>query len=79
VAPEEHSRIVEAAGGFDNAYTNDDVTVYWETFPSNYLERIVCWRRTAWKPDRRRCELQVERKSLKRNAVWASRILPTVR
>jgi zinc protease len=41
VGPDEHSRIVEAAGGFDNAYTNDDVTVYWQTFPSNYLERIV--------------------------------------
>lgn len=41
VGPDEHSRIVEAAGGFDNAYTNDDVTVYWQTFPSNYLERIL--------------------------------------
>ena len=41
VNPEEHSRIVEAAGGFDNAYTSDDVTVFWETFPSNYLERII--------------------------------------
>ncbi len=41
VPPEQHSRIVEAVGGFDNAYTNDDVTVYWETFPSNYLERVI--------------------------------------
>ncbi len=41
VKPDEHSRIIEAAGGFDNAYTNDDVTVYWETFPSNYLERVI--------------------------------------
>ncbi len=41
VDPDEHSRIVEAAGGFDNAYTNDDVTVYWETFPANYLERVL--------------------------------------
>jgi zinc protease len=41
VGPDEHSRIVEAAGGFDNAYTNDDVTVYWQTFPSNYLERMI--------------------------------------
>ncbi len=39
VAPEQHSRIIEAMGGFDNAYTVDDVTVYFETFPSNYLER----------------------------------------
>jgi zinc protease len=41
VGPDEHSRIIEAVGGFDNAYTNDDVTVYWQTFPSNYLERVV--------------------------------------
>jgi len=41
VPPEEHSRIVEAAGGMDNAYTNDDVTVFWETVPSNFLERVL--------------------------------------
>ncbi|HYK91840.1 MAG TPA: pitrilysin family protein [Acidobacteriota bacterium] len=41
VGPDEHSRIIESAGGFDNAYTNDDVTVYWETFPANYLERVI--------------------------------------
>jgi zinc protease len=41
VAPEQHSRMVEAVGGFDNAYTNDDVTVFWETFPGNYLERML--------------------------------------
>ena len=41
VGPDEHSRIIEAAGGFDNAYTNDDVTVYWETFPANYVERVI--------------------------------------
>src|SRR5216684_5909981 len=41
VAPEQHSRIIEAVGGFDNAYTNDDTTVYWETFPSNFLERVI--------------------------------------
>jgi len=41
VGPEEHSRIIEAAGGMDNAYTNDDVTVFWETVPSNYLERVL--------------------------------------
>jgi zinc protease len=48
VPPEEHSRIIEAAGGFDNAYTNDDVTVYWETFPSNYLERAIWLEADRW-------------------------------
>jgi zinc protease len=41
VGPEEHSRIIEQMGGVDNAYTNDDVTVYWETFPSRYLRRVL--------------------------------------
>ncbi|MFY9527426.1 MAG: pitrilysin family protein [Candidatus Acidiferrales bacterium] len=41
VGPEEHSRIIEAIGGIDNAQTNDDTTVYWQTFPSNYLERVI--------------------------------------
>jgi zinc protease len=41
VGPDEHSRIIEAVGGVDNAYTNFDSTVYWQTFPSNYLERVI--------------------------------------
>ncbi len=41
VGPQEHSRLIEAIGGVDNAYTNDDTTVFWETFPSNYLERVI--------------------------------------
>ncbi len=41
VAPDQLSRIIEAAGGVDNAYTNDDVTVFWETVPSNFLERVL--------------------------------------
>ncbi|HEV1995090.1 MAG TPA: pitrilysin family protein [Candidatus Acidoferrum sp.] len=41
VGADEHSRLIEAIGGFDNASTNDDTTIYWETFPSNYLERML--------------------------------------
>ena len=41
VGVDEHSRILEAVGGFDNATTNDDTTIYWETIPSNYLERVL--------------------------------------
>jgi zinc protease len=41
VPAEEHSRIIEAVGGFDNAETNDDTTNFYETFPSNYLERVL--------------------------------------
>jgi zinc protease len=41
VPSEQHSRLIEAMGGFDNAGTFDDMTVFWETFPSNYLERVL--------------------------------------
>jgi zinc protease len=41
VGADEHSRIIEAVGGFDNAETGDDTTNFWETFPSNYLERVL--------------------------------------
>jgi len=40
VPAEEHSRYIESFGGFDNAFTADDMTVFWETFPNNYLERV---------------------------------------
>lgn len=41
VAPDEHSRIIEAMGGFDNASTYDDFTNFFETFPSNNLQRVL--------------------------------------
>jgi zinc protease len=41
VGPEEHDKIITNAGGVSNAYTNDDVTVYWQTFPANYLEKVI--------------------------------------
>jgi len=41
VGPDDHSRIIEAMGGYDNAETNDDSTDFFETFPSNDLETIL--------------------------------------
>jgi len=41
VGPEDHMRLVREAGGVVNAYTSFDQTVYWQTVPSNYLERVV--------------------------------------
>ncbi|MCU1267588.1 MAG: peptidase [Acidobacteria bacterium] len=34
-------RLTEDIGGFDNAFTNDDTTVYYEVVPSNYLETLL--------------------------------------
>jgi zinc protease len=41
VGPEEHSTIITNAGGESNAFTNDDVTVYYQTVPANYLEKVL--------------------------------------
>lgn len=41
VAPEEHKTFIQGIGGRYNATTDQDRTLYWETFPSNYLERIL--------------------------------------
>lgn len=41
LGPEEHMRVVRESGGVLNAYTSFDMTVYWQTFPSNYLERML--------------------------------------
>jgi zinc protease len=41
VGPEEHMRLVREAGGVVNAYTSFDRTVYWQTVPSNHLERVL--------------------------------------
>jgi zinc protease len=42
VSPEQHSSAVSAVGGMSNAYTTEDVTVFWETVPSQYLP-LVLW------------------------------------
>jgi zinc protease len=34
-------RLTEDVGGFNNAFTADDVTVYHEVVPSNYLETLI--------------------------------------
>src|ERR1044071_8633829 len=34
-------RLTEDVGGFNNAFTNDDVTFYFEVVPSNYLETLI--------------------------------------
>jgi len=34
-------RLTEDVGGANNAFTEDDVTVYYETIPSNYLETLL--------------------------------------
>src|SRR5262245_58411360 len=42
VAPEEHTSMMTGLGGLSNAYTTDDETVFWETFPAQYLP-LTMW------------------------------------
>jgi len=41
VEPEAHSSMVSAVGGQSNAYTNEDTTVFWQTFPAHYLPMVL--------------------------------------
>src|SRR5260370_13434595 len=34
-------RLTETVGAFNNAFTADDMTVYYEVVPSNYLETLI--------------------------------------
>src|SRR5215470_3103831 len=42
VEPEGHTSMIASVGGQSNAYTQDDVTVFWETVPAHYLP-LVLW------------------------------------
>jgi predicted Zn-dependent peptidase len=42
VGPEQFSDYIVRAGGLDNAYTTEDVTVFWSTIPSAVLP-VVLW------------------------------------
>jgi zinc protease len=41
MAPETLDRLTEDVGGANNAFTQDDLTVYHEVVPSNHLERLI--------------------------------------
>jgi len=52
--PEMMDRLTEDIGGANNAYTADDMTVFYETVPSNYLEPIL------WAEGERMASLKVD-------------------
>ena len=57
--PETIDRLTEDVGGFNNAYTADDVTVYYEVVPSNHLERLL------WAEADRMATLNVDEKNFR--------------
>src|SRR5215204_7308640 len=42
VEPEGHPSWISSVGGQSNATTNEDATIYWQTFPAQYLP-LVLW------------------------------------
>jgi zinc protease len=42
VEPEAHTSFISSVGGQSNAYTQEDITVYWETAPAQYLP-LMLW------------------------------------
>ena len=40
-APETMDRLTEDVGGYNNAFTSEDITNYYEVVPSNHLERLL--------------------------------------
>src|SRR5678816_2607325 len=58
VEPEGHTSYIAAVGGQSNAYTTDDVTVFWETVPAQYLPMIL------WLEADRMATLRIDRTTL---------------
>ena len=42
VEPESHTSMIASVGGRSNAYTTEDETVFWQTFPAHYLPMVGC-------------------------------------
>src|SRR5215204_3451436 len=56
VEPEGHPSWISSVGGQSNAYTNEDSTVFWETFPAQYLPLVL------WLEADRMASLRIEEK-----------------
>ena len=59
VGPEEHTSVVASVGGQSNAYTTEDVTVFWNTVPAQYLPLLL------WLEADRMATLRVDEKTFK--------------
>ena len=55
VEPEQHTSLISGVGGQVNAYTTEDVTVFWETVPAQYLPLAL------WLEADRMATLRIER------------------
>jgi zinc protease len=60
VEPEAHASIISGVGGQANAYTTEDVTVFWETVPAQYLPLVL------WLEADRMASLRIDRETFER-------------
>ncbi len=60
VAPESHASQISSVGGLANAYTTEDVTVFWETVPAQYLPLVL------WLEADRMASLRVDKETFER-------------
>jgi zinc protease len=56
VEPEGHPSWISSVGGQSNAFTNEDATVFWQTFPAQYLPLVL------WLEADRMASLRIEEK-----------------
>jgi zinc protease len=56
VEPEGHPSWISSVGGQSNAFTNEDATVFWQTFPAQYLPLVL------WLEADRMASLRIEQK-----------------
>src|SRR5215204_458146 len=56
VEPEGHPSWISSVGGQSNATTNEDATIYWQTFPAQYLPLVL------WLEADRMASLRIEEK-----------------
>ena len=59
VEPEGHPSRISSIGGQSNAYTNEDATVFWQTFPAQYLPMVL------WLEADRMATLRIDEKVFK--------------
>jgi zinc protease len=60
VDPDRHTAMIAGVGGQTNAYTTEDVTVFWETVPSRYLPMAI------WLEADRLASLRIDKEAFNR-------------
>ena len=60
ITPESHTSIIAGYGGRSNAYTTEDETVFWQTFPQQYLPLVL------WMEADRMATLRVDEEAFRR-------------